>query len=771
MTDEQRRLTFLRENVEHLEREKSELESLLLTLQRASESDVAEVMRVLRTGDDLYTIARHAHAGRLLSKVRAASPSQNSGSSGYTIAPQTLRSPPQVEQYQSLIRIIASAQPLELDEIVRRLRNGDNPASILASASSNTLIQAFSRDHESTPGMEAEFSGRDQFGLVKGAQDARPLLETLSQPVNNWTAVTQDQEWIGHLLSLYFSWQHQFFQNFPEALFRADMASGRTDYCSKLLVNALCAAGCLFSNSRRARRDQNDPLTAGLDFYEEAIRLLNEDRTSTLTTTAALSILCHVESSFSRLSSQWQYSGRSSRMALDLNIHLRSNKTPEYEQGVEGLATNARTHIFWGCFITDQVTSFTLGRLPLIPTNAITVEIPPVDPVKDEDEWIAHGQLNQPRKCTGTTTFRQLISLSKIVNSTLQMFFAPSKTISGSLLLEEYNKYIQWFAKLPAAVASVENAPPHVISLHMYYHAAVLLLFRPFLKARFTKSDVSPLEVCRQSANNISNLFARHREQYGLDGIFTFQLHCLLTASTIHIIKLPSISATSHLAAACNNFQDLVRQNKWATGSLDILRSLVTKWKIVLPLEVEAALYRGQEAPPTIADTAPNATIDTSIPAVKEHNHNNSGFAPGDGASAPTSILFSSSRPEKRDSRFTSPPAGVQTLPKRQRLTVPHLSNPNSTESVSKGATGQQAITSAQHQQDIITRYLFAPYPNQPAPLLGPIHTSTSHNGGDGDQGEGDAWAEELRKVSLGFDGLNFAADDGFDPFMGYRGD
>lgn len=271
-----------------------------------------------------------------------------------TIAPQTLRSPPQVEQYQSLIRIIASAQPLELDEIVRRLRNGDNPASILASASSNTLIQAFSRDHESTPGMEAEFSGRDQFGLVKGAQDARPLLETLSQPVNNWTAVTQDQEWIGHLLSLYFSWQHQFFQNFPEALFRADMASGRTDYCSKLLVNALCAAGCLFSNSRRARRDQNDPLTAGLDFYEEAIRLLNEDRTSTLTTTAALSILCHVESSFSRLSSQWQYSGRSSRMALDLNIHLRSNKTPEYEQGVEGLATTARTHIFWGCFITDQ---------------------------------------------------------------------------------------------------------------------------------------------------------------------------------------------------------------------------------------------------------------------------------------------------------------------------------------------------------------------------------------------------------------------------------
>lgn len=305
----------------------------------------------------------------------------------------------------------------------------------------------------------------------------------------------------------------------------------------------------------------------------------------------------------------------------------------------------------------------------------------------------------------------------------------------------------------------------------MFYHAAVLLLFRPFLKARFTKSYVSPLEVCRESANTISNLFAQHRQQYGLEGIFTFQLHCLLTASTIHIIKLPSISATSHLAAACNNFQDLVKQNQRAMGCLSILRDLVTKWKIVVPLEVEAALYRDQDAPPTLADNTPTTIINVSMPAVMESNHESSGIASGDGASTPTSILSSSSRPEKRDSRFTSPPATSQILPKRQRLTVPHLSESSSTDSPIKDAFGQQTGNSIQHQQDIITRYLFAPCPNQPAPLLGPIHTSTSHNGGDGDEGEGDRWAEELNKVSLGFDGLNFAADDGFDPFMGYRGD
>ncbi|EOD48011.1 putative c6 transcription factor protein [Neofusicoccum parvum UCRNP2] len=195
MTDEQRRLTFLRENVEHLEREKSELESLLVTLQRASEDDVADVMRILHTN-----------------------------------APQTLRSPPQVEQYQSLIRMIASAQPVELDEIVRRLRAGEDPTSILESANADTLLQTLSRHHESTPGMKTEFSGRDQFGLVKGAgssgsQYLQRLPGSLSQPAIHWTSVTNDHDWIEHLLSLYFSWQHQFFQNFPEQLFRADMAS------------------------------------------------------------------------------------------------------------------------------------------------------------------------------------------------------------------------------------------------------------------------------------------------------------------------------------------------------------------------------------------------------------------------------------------------------------------------------------------------------------------------------------------------------------------
>ncbi|KAH7025325.1 fungal-specific transcription factor domain-containing protein [Macrophomina phaseolina] len=726
MTDEQRRLTFLRENVEHLEREKSELKSLLLALQRASEEDVADIMHIIRAGNDLQDIARQTHVGQLFWRSSGEPLLHESRRSGYTNSPQTLRSPPHFEEHQSLIRTIASSQPLELDEIVHRLRAGEEPASILASASAGTLLQTLSRDHDSTPGIEVEFSGREKFSLIEGvhpsgSHDLQQPPNPLGQPVRHWTRITDDQDWIEHLLSLYFSWQHPFFQSFPEQLFRADMASGRTDYCSPLLVNTLCAAGCRFSNNRRAHRDQDDTGAAGLDFFEMAVKLLNEEQGPTLMTIAALSILCHIESSFYHVSSQWQYSGRSSLMALDLHLHLHSNEVPKDHQSAEAiLNVKACAHVFWGSFITDQITSFTLGRLPLIPVNAIT------------------------------------------------MFFAPSRTITGSLLLEEYNKYTQWSAKLPAAVTSVEKAPPHVISLHMYYHAAVLLLFRPFLNARFAESNLSPREVCRQAANTVSTLFAHHLQLYGLNGILTFQIHCLLSACTIHMIKLPSISAADHLAAACNSFQDLVRMNDWATGSLNIIRSLVQKWKIILPLEVEVALYRDQGATTatpgeSIATTIANTAISLDLDPIRNPDNSYS-TALSDSEPTPDSML-SSSCPEKGEAHFAGLTTGSNIPQECQR---PAVSYPNDTTAISPAKNSGYINTTlpTQYQQQVI-KHPFIPFPNEPAPLLHPIHTSTSHNDDDCKDAGSDACNEESQKVNRGMHGLIFDGNDGLDLFMG----
>lgn len=269
------------------------------------------------------------------------------------------RSRLRLEQYETFVRMLPTCSDVELGEIIRRLRMQDDISYILGAVTTESLLLPLNRP-DAGNGLEASFSGDDQtFGLLKGTREEirnRPL--DAHSPLNNrpWTIVTDDQEFIEHLLSLYFSWQHSFFQSFPEKHFREDMAAGRTKYCSKILVNAICAAGCLLSSRPEARRDPNDSLTAGLDFFDEAMRLLNDIKVSTLTTTAALYIMSHVDGHRGRLSSLWMFCGRSSRMALDINLHLRTDK----QHGEKGGSTDlhveerARLHAFWGCFIGDQ---------------------------------------------------------------------------------------------------------------------------------------------------------------------------------------------------------------------------------------------------------------------------------------------------------------------------------------------------------------------------------------------------------------------------------
>lgn len=224
--------------------------------------------------------------------------------------------------------------------------------------------------------------------------------------------------------------------------------------------------------------------------------------------------------------------------------------------------------------------------------------MPTVNEELDENPWIAYYDGSDPVvPGASSSTFREVVSLCIIVNSTLTLFFSPAKEISGSLLLNEYRKYIKWRENLPSTIAATHDAPPHILCAHLLWHSAVLLLFRPFLKAKIIDSQVLPQEICRQSANAISELFGRHKALYNLQGIYSFQVQCLLTACTIHIIHIPAIASTDYFIEACNSLHDLASQNSWAKSSINVLKDLVQKWGRIFPVDAEAALYRDAAGP------------------------------------------------------------------------------------------------------------------------------------------------------------------------------
>lgn len=274
------------------------------------------------------------------------------------------------DQYYQLLRAITTSSPEEQDEIISRLRTRFDPASVLAAINTRSLLRPL-RATGNPSFIEREYSNREQaFGLVKGT--GQRLMETMdveqakassSASQEPWTTVTQDHDFIEHLLRTYFSWQHVFFQNFPEDLFRIDYTSGNTRYCSRFLVNAICAAGCLLSKRAEARVVPNDPLTAGQSFFDAALKHFRDTPGSNICTVAGLGILANFEASRGRLSAMWNYSGQSGRMGLDLNLHLQTTRATKRANEESVVEQQAENHTFWGCFITDQyVTHCHVGK-------------------------------------------------------------------------------------------------------------------------------------------------------------------------------------------------------------------------------------------------------------------------------------------------------------------------------------------------------------------------------------------------------------------------
>lgn len=67
-------------------------------------------------------------------------------------------------------------------------------------------------------------------------------------PAKPWTKITDDDDLVSHLFSMWFTWYHQYFNWIDSELFIRDMQSGNVEtanYCSPFLVNIILADACV----------------------------------------------------------------------------------------------------------------------------------------------------------------------------------------------------------------------------------------------------------------------------------------------------------------------------------------------------------------------------------------------------------------------------------------------------------------------------------------------------------------------------------------------
>jgi len=90
--------------------------------------------------------------------------------------------------------------------------------------------------------------------------------------VRNWTTVTYDNDLLIVLMNAWYLLEYKLHHFLDWDIFLDDMASGRTSFCSKLLVNAILASGSFQSP---LVKDRNKPFADNIAtlFYKEARRL------------------------------------------------------------------------------------------------------------------------------------------------------------------------------------------------------------------------------------------------------------------------------------------------------------------------------------------------------------------------------------------------------------------------------------------------------------------------------------------------------------------
>ncbi|KAK5654556.1 hypothetical protein OQA88_7185 [Cercophora sp. LCS_1] len=381
--------------------------------------------------------------------------------------------------------------------------------------------------------------------------------------VGTWTSVTSDTRLVQHLLDLYFCWEYPTLASLSREHFTTDFRAGRDRFCSSLLVNALLALSSRFSDRPELRTDPENSHTAGDTFFNEAQRLFWEkEEHHDVTTVQALGIMSIREASFARHVESRYYAGQSVRLCIEMGLHkMHTNGDKQSDETVVRLAT------FWGAFALDHAWSLTTGALPQFSRFP---QFPPklrLYPATEEALWTPYtddgSTLEHPceQPCHIISVFNSFCALTEIVHEALYTTHCPAKTPTSQEMIGIYTKYLHWYNNLPEMFRFGTNFTPQVLFLHVYYHYAVALTFRPFIEVRIASSGLSPRSICIQAADAIQGHLRSYSRLYSLRRTPSFVPYLVLMTSRVYLLVDGLSPDTLHTTGQTKTGQQAVRSN------------------------------------------------------------------------------------------------------------------------------------------------------------------------------------------------------------------
>ncbi|OPB46196.1 C6 transcription factor [Trichoderma guizhouense] len=343
--------------------------------------------------------------------------------------------------------------------------------------------------------------------------------------INRWTNVAVTDDFASRIISLYLTTDHPLLSSFDSKLFTHTLVTMEGEYCTSLLVNSLMYWACQMYSSL-----DTEALNLVDAFCEEAETLWKSERPAP----SALTMVAAQFLSFGYLvqgkdHAVLQYLSEALKIGTQLELFgVKPNVGDARLDNLTPEMAKATAYSAWGVF-----NWITLMGLFYHQPGIEYLKSPPTLAIPDDgdDERAAEQDLGDMQSVLPQfmgQTFRALCQFWRIMHEVAVMYYgAGSAAIPERVPLHfaenKFRELLAWADGLPMNLVRSERNPHHVVILHLWLHAAILDIFRPFLQnpgakmlrvATFSSSGSTPDAIFAASVQQLKRLIIIYRFNY-----------------------------------------------------------------------------------------------------------------------------------------------------------------------------------------------------------------------------------------------------------------
>ncbi|KAJ5742688.1 uncharacterized protein N7511_011089 [Penicillium nucicola] len=403
-------------------------------------------------------------------------------------------------------------------------------------------------------------------------------------PAKPWTRLTDDDGFVSHLISLFFTWFHPYLNFMDRDRFIKDMQSGDPEnslYCSPFLVNAILADACAYSDYPEAFFRRDDMTSKGQHFYEEAKKLYGDEDGK------ASSCL------YGRDRRGWLYVGQLVYEAQDLLDEHELSKESNYEPEVVN-------NVVWGLYNILAANSLIFHKRIMVRAPKIPCQLHSIPRLGHQDLWTPYPSLVGATPAHTQHMLKAYSDLSVTVFESSSWFFHDRNYLENMSFLELrdaadqlYARLKDWKTNINDCMKEQNNRTPHNLGLHMYWNKIVMKIYG-FVQKKADQESPSPAEYQSvkerrlTAAREVGRLVAVHLSIWGNDRFPAANMQSCAIAEHTLLDDLDNPESRKAFTNLCLASKATARRWPLGRALLHELHVAAKKLKVTLPSETDA---------------------------------------------------------------------------------------------------------------------------------------------------------------------------------------